>query len=275
MDLNTYLPPRVAVIELSGVIGVKLHAREFTQLLREVRGNARYKAVVLDIDSPGGSPYASEDIYLAARALAKRKPLVAAVRGVGASGSYMVACAGERIFALPSSVVGSIGVISLRPMVEDLLAKLGVEMRVAKTGDYKDMGSIFRAATAEEQAREQQFLDEIYTRFVEIVREGRPNLSADQIDAIATGEVFLGAKAREVGLIDEIGSLDDAVEWVAARAEIAPRTAVLRPRRGLAQLILGRAAASFVDSAAVAVADRVAVELAERLQRAAIRAPRL
>ena len=199
MDLNTYLPPRVAVIELSGVIGVKLHAREFTQLLREVRENPRYKAVVLDIDSPGGSPYASEDIYLAARALAKRKPLVAAVRGVGASGSYMVACAGERIFALPSSVVGSIGVISLRPMVEDLLAKVGVEMRVAKTGDYKDMGSIFRAATEEEQAREQQFLNEIYVRFVEIVQEGRPKLSADQISAIATGEVFLGTQGARHG----------------------------------------------------------------------------
>ena len=274
MDLNTYLPPRVAVLELSGVIGVKLHAREFTHLLRAVRENARYKAVVLDIDSPGGSPYASEDIYLAARALARRKPLVAAVRGVGASGSYMVACAGERIFALPSAVVGSIGVISLRPMVEDLLAKLGVEMRVAKTGDYKDMGSIFRAATAEEQAREQQFLDEIYTRFVEIVREGRPQLSAEQIDAIATGEVFLGAKAREVGLIDEVGSLDDAVEWVAARAGVDPKTAVLRPKRGLAQLVLGRAAATMLDSAALAVADRVAVELAERLHRAAIGPPR-
>ena len=275
MDVTTFLPPRVAVIELSGVIGVKLQAREFTQLLRTVRENPRYKAVVLDIDSPGGSPYASEDIYLSARALAKRKPLVAAVRGVGASGSYMVACAGERIFALPSSVVGSIGVISLRPMVEDLLAKVGVEMHVAKTGDYKDMGSIFRAATEEEQAREQEFLNEIYARFVEIVREGRPKLSADQIRAIATGEVFLGGKAREVGLIDEIGSLDDAVDWVAARAEIEPRPVVLRPKRSLAQMIFNRAAAAMVDSAAVAVADRIAVATAERLHRAAIGAPRL
>ena len=267
MDLNAYLPPRVAVIELTGVIGVKLHARDFTQLLRQVRENPRYKAVVLDIDSPGGSPYASEDIYLAARALGKRKPVVAAVRGVGASGSYMVACAGEKIFALPSSIIGSIGVISLRPMVEQLLDRIGVEMNVAKTGAYKDMGSIFRAATPEEQAREQQFIDDILARFLEIVDEGRPGLDLDQIKAIATGEVFLGARAKEVGLIDELGGLDDAVDWVAARAEIEPKTAILRPKRGLAQLLMNRAATSLVDSVAVAAA--------ERIQRASIGAPRI
>ena len=266
MDINLYLPPRVAVIELSGVIGVKLHARDFTHLLRQVRENPRYKAAVLDIDSPGGSAFASEDIYLAARALAKRKPVVAAVRGVGASGSYMVACAGEKIFALPSAFVGSIGVISARPMVEELLGKLGVQMLIAKTGQYKDMGSIFRAPTEEEQAREQQLLDDIYARFLEIVAEGRPKLSREQIETLASGEVFLGRKAQELGLVDELGGLDDAVDWVAARAEIPAKTVVLRPRRGLAQLLLNRAASSMLDGIAVAAA--------ERLQRAAIGLPR-
>jgi len=266
MDINAYLPPRVAVIELSGVIGVKLHARDFTQLLRQVRENPRYKAVVLDIDSPGGSAFASEDIYLAAQALAKRKPVVAAVRGVGASGSYMVACAAERIFALPTSFLGSIGVISARPMVEDLLGKVGVEMLVAKTGEYKDMGSIFRPPTAEEQAREQQLLNDILARFVEIVDEGRPGLSRDEVQAIATGEVFLGRKALEVGLVDEMGGLDEAVDWVAARAEIPAKTMVLRPKRGLPQLLMNRAASSMLDGIAVAAA--------ERLQRASLGIPR-
>lgn len=266
MDLNQYLPPRVAIVELTGVIGVKLHAREFTHLLRQVRENPRYKAVVLDIDSPGGSAFASEDIYLAARTLAKRKPVVAAVRGVGASGSYMVACAGEKIFALPSAFVGSIGVISARPMVEDLLGKVGVEMLVAKSGEFKDMGSMFRAPTEEEQAREQQLLDDIYSRFVEIVEEGRPKLSHDEVEKLATGEVFLGRKAQELGLVDELGGLDEAVDWVAERAEIPPKTVVLRPRRGLAQLLLNRAASAMVDGVAVAAA--------ERLQRASLGIPR-
>ena len=266
MDINAYLPPRVAIVELSGVIGVKLQAREFTQLLRQVRDNPRYKAVVLDIDSPGGSAFASEDIYLATRALAKRKPVAAAVRGVGASGSYMVACAAERIFALPTAFVGSIGVISARPMVEELLGKVGVEMLVAKTGDYKDMGSMFRAPTSEEQAREQKLLDDIYARFVEIVDEGRPGLSREEIGAIATGEVFLGRQAQEVGLVDELGGLDDAVDWVAARAEIPAKTVVLRPRRGLAQMLMNRAASSMLDGIAVAAA--------ERLQRASLGIPR-
>ena len=266
MDLNAYLPPRVAVIELSGVIGVKLHAREFTQLLRQVRENPRYKAVVLDIDSPGGSAFASEDIYLAARTLGQRKPLAAAVRGVGASGSYMVACAAERIFALPSAFVGSIGVISARPMVEELLGKVGVEMLVAKSGEFKDMGSLFRPPTKEEQAREQGLLDDIYARFLEIVAEGRPELSREQIETIATGEVFLGRKAKEVGLVDELGDLDAAVDWVAARADIPAKTVALRPRRGLAQVLLQRAASSMLDGIAVAAA--------ERLQRASLGIPR-
>ena len=109
MDINELLPPRVAVVELSGVIGLRLHSREFNKLLTGVRENRRIKAVVLDIDSPGGIAHSSEDIYLAAQQLGQAKPLVASIRGVGASGAYMVACAAERIFAIPSAIVGRSG----------------------------------------------------------------------------------------------------------------------------------------------------------------------
>ena len=256
MDLNSYLPPRVAVVELTGVIGVRLHARDFTHLLRQIRQNPRYKAVVLDIDSPGGSAFASEDIYVSARKLAESKPVVSAIRGVGASGSYMVACAGERIWALPSSIVGSIGVISARPLVEELLGKLGVEMLVAKSGRLKDMGSVFREPTEEERVKEQELLDAIYGRFLEIVAEGRPGLEAARLRELATGEVYLGSRAEELGLVDELGGLDDAVAWAAERAGIPARTSVLRPRRSLAQLLFSRAANALVDSVAAAALER-------------------
>lgn len=267
MDLNTYLPPRVAVVELTGVIGVRLHARDCTHLLRRIGENPRYRAVVLDIDSPGGSAFASEDIYASVRRLVAAKPVAAAIRGVGASGSYMVACAGERIWALPSAIVGSIGVISTRPMLEDLLGKVGVEMLVAKRGRLKDMGSLFREPTEEERAKEQELLDAIYARFLEIVMEGRPRLTAQQLQDLATGEVYLGSKARDLGLVDEVGGLDDAVAWAAERAGIPARTSVLRPRRSLAQILLNRAAQAVVEG--------VEASLLERAYLRALGAPRV
>ncbi len=256
MDLNQYLPPRVAVIELHGMIGPRVRAHEFTALLRQVALNPRYRAVVIDIDSPGGSAPASEDIYLATRKLARRKPVAAAIRGVGASGSYMVACAADRIISLPSAIVGSIGVISLHPVVMDLFDKLGVEMAVSKTGRFKDMGSPFREATDEERAKEQKLLDAMHDRFIEIVAEGRANLDADRVAELATGEIFLGRQALEHGLVDELGSLDDAVDWVADRAAIPPKTVTLHPKRSLVQTLLSRSATAFVDVLSVAIAER-------------------
>lgn len=256
MDFNSYLPPRVAVIELSGMIGGRIQAREFTNLLRAIGENSRYRSVVFDIDSPGGSAFASEDIYLATKRLALQKPVVSAIRGLGASGSYMVACASERIFALPSSVVGSIGVISARPIVEEFLAKVGVEMIVSKSGRYKDMGSPFREPTEEEKAKEQELIDAIYKRFVEIVTEGRPDLDRKRIEDLATGEIFLGEDAKKVGLIDELGSIDDAIAWAAERAKISARSVFLKPKRSIAQMLFSRSAVEIVDSAMVEVAER-------------------
>lgn len=257
MNLNEYLPPRVAVVELSGLIGLRLNAREYTKLLASVGENPRIKAVVLDIDSPGGLAHASEDIYLAARRLGESRPLAAAIRGVGASGAYMVACAAERIFAIPSAMVGSIGVISARPMVEELLEKAGVRMTVSKSVRFKDMGSFFRPPTEEECAKEQSIVDAIHARFTEIVREGRPGLAAEQIDDLATGEIYLGTTAREKGLVDELGTLGEAVQWAAGRAGIDAKTMVMRPRRGLMQLMLQRGASGFIDEITASVVERL------------------
>ncbi len=257
MDINELLPPRVAVVELSGVIGLRLHSREFNKLLTGVRENRRIKAVVLDIDSPGGIAHSSEDIYLAAQQLGQAKPLVASIRGVGASGAYMVACAAERIFAIPSAIVGSIGVISARPMVAQLLDKVGVEMVVSKSGRFKDMGSLFREPTEEERAKEQKLIDAIHGRFLEIVSAGRAEVPPERVREMATGEVYTGTQALEVGLIDEVGNLDNAVRWAARRAGIPAKTIIVRPRRGLAQMLLQRGAESLVDDISAAMLERL------------------
>ena len=211
-------------------------------MLDGLRGNARFPAVVLDIDSPGGGAAASESIYLAAQRLAARKPVAAAIRGVGASGGYMVACAANPIFALPTSIVGSIGVIMVLPMIAEALERLGVKMRTHTSGEYKDIGSLFRDTTPEEEAKLRAIIDSIYERFIDIVDQGRPDLARDDIAKPASGEMHTGARARELGLIDELGDLDDAVAWAAKAAGIPKRTQVLRPRRPLLQMMMQRAA---------------------------------
>ena len=132
------------------------HDPRVATLLNALRRNRRVRAVVLDIDSPGGSAAASEHLYMAARKLAERKPVVAFVRGVGASGAYMLACGATRIVALPGAVVGSIGVISLRPIAVELLRRIGLSIAVSKTGPFKDSGAFYREPTAEAQRKELQ-----------------------------------------------------------------------------------------------------------------------
>ncbi len=273
MNINEFLPPRVAVIEMHGIIGPRVRPHEFARLLKEVRENPRYRAVVLDIDSPGGTAYASEDIYLAAKRLAEKKPLVAAVRGIGASGSYMVAMAAQRLYALPTAVIGSIGVISARPMIEDLLAKIGVEMIISTAGEHKDSGSLFRPPTDEERAREQELLDALHQRFQTIVLEGRPQLDAGTVAKLSSGEIHLGSQALDLGLVDELGDLDDAVQHAAGLAKIGPQTTVLRPRRSFAQTIMARGATALADSLGPATLEAVGTALLDRAYRRALGIP--
>src|SRR5438105_11898824 len=134
----------VAVVEMEGTIGTTLRAGDFGKLFQSIEDNNRVRAVVLDIDSPGGSASASDFLYLAVQSLAKKKPVVAFVRGTGASGAYLFSCAAARIIAIPSAIVGSIGVISMRPLVYEALDRLHVKMEITKSDRLKDMGSMFR-----------------------------------------------------------------------------------------------------------------------------------
>ncbi len=118
------------------------------------------------------------------------------------------------------------------------------------------MGSPFREPTEEEKAKEQELIDAIYKRFVEIVAEGRPGLDRQRIEDLATGEIFLGEHAKKVGLIDELGSIDDAIAWAAERAEIPARPVFLKPKRSIAQMLFSRSAVEIVDSAMIEVAER-------------------
>jgi len=146
-------------------------------------------------------------------------------------------------------------------LIQNALKKVGVEMIVAKAGASKDAGSLFRQPTPEELEREQELLNDVHSRFQEIVAEGRTNLTPERVTELATGDIHLGTKALELGLIDELGTLDDAVEHAAELAGIKPATMVLRPRRSLAQMLMTRGASAVVD----AMGEATVEALAERL----------
>ena len=266
MDLEQYFfPQRVAVVEVAGQIGARLNPRELSRTLGSIRENPRYPAVVLDIDSPGGGAAASEALYLATKRLSDKKPVAAAIRGVGASGGYMIACAANPIFALPTSVVGSIGVIWTAPMISEALDRVGVKMRTRAAGEYKDMGSLFRENTPEEDEKLDALIHSVYERFVDIVAEGRPELTREQVASLASGEIHTGAEAHEIGLVDRLGDLNDAIEWAADAAGIEERTTLVRPKRGLLQMLMTQGADSVAHALVDAFIDRLDAARSERL----------
>lgn len=250
-------PERIAVTELFGAIGNPARTTEYIRMLRAIEENEKIRALVIDIDSPGGAAGPSEYIYRSVSKIAKKKPVVAFVRGMGASGAYMAACGATKIIAVPMALVGSIGVISQRPMLQDALERIGVRMETTKAGRLKDMFSMFREPTAEERQREQTLLNAFYDRFVELVAQAR-GLSVERVRELATGEVFTADEATQNGLIDELGDLDTAIDLAQGLAELAERKVTyVKPHRGLRDRLLNNAAMAVVDAFAFAVETRV------------------
>lgn len=250
-------PERIAVTELFGAIGSPAKTTEYVRMLRAIEENKRIRALVIDIDSPGGSAGPSEYIFRSVERVAKKKPVIAFVRGMGASGAYMVACGASKIVAVPMALVGSIGVISMRPMLYEALDKLGVSMRVTKAGRLKDMFSSFREPTAEEQTKEQGLMDEVYTRFVEMVSEAR-GMEIERVRELATGEIFTAGQAKANGLIDELGDLDAAIDLAQGMAGLSERKiSYLRPHRGLRDRLLNNATAGAVETMVNAIETKL------------------
>ncbi len=239
MPLPLRKRPVVAVVEVHGVIGTRVRIPVYERLFDTIATSKRYAALVLDIDSPGGSASGSEVLYYSLKKVAETKPVVAYVRGLGASGGYYLCCAASRVFALPSAMVGSIGVIYLRPVLQQLLGKMGVEFSVYKEGRLKDMTGFWRGPTDEEGEKFQGLLTEIYDNFVSVVCEGR-SIEEAQVREFATGEVFTARRGKELGLVDEFGGFDQALASAAQLGGARPRPAWVRPRRPVSERLFGR-----------------------------------
>jgi protease-4 len=227
---------RIAVIPVRGVIGGAVKTDELLRTLGTARRTQRIRAALLEIDSPGGSASASEALYVAVKRLASAKPVVAWIRGTGASGAYFLACGATRILTFPSAIVGSIGVISIRPIAVEALQRLGTRINVVKTGKFKDLGAPWREPTADDEAKERQLVDAIFRRFVGAVQTSR-GLNDNALARVTTGEVWLGSQAVDLKLVDAVSEHEEAALEVAQDLAGLPhhQTVRLGPKRSLLQ----------------------------------------
>ncbi len=224
-------PANIAIVGIYGPIQMESSsffevlpsgADYIVQELQAIRANPNIKAVVLRINSPGGSVGAVQEIYSELLKLKENgKKIVASQAEVSASGGYYLAAASDKIVSNPGAITGSIGVIMPVTNFEGLFGKVGVQVDVIKSGTYKDMGSSSRALTEEERKILQDMVDNSYQQFLDAVIKGRSAVMAeDKVREVADGRVMTGAQAKEVGLVDELGNLEDAVNIAADLAGI-------------------------------------------------------
>lgn len=236
VGLNSYLSSttslytgseRIAVVFADGqIINGKgnresIGSESMSKQLRELRENDRVKAVVLRINSPGGSSLASDVIWREVMKTSEVKPIIASMSDMAASGGYYIAMACDSIVAQPLTITGSIGVYSMHFSAQELLEnKLGITTDVVKTGPLADVFTVTRPFTAYEKRMFQKSVNDGYRTFITKAADGR-NLEVEEIDAVAGGRIWSGTQARENGLVDAIGGLDEAVAIAAATAGLA------------------------------------------------------
>ncbi len=202
------LRDKIGVVMVEGVISDSI---EIAEQLDEFGRDDSIVAVVLRVDSPGGGVAASQEIYDAVLELRKTKKVVASMGSIAASGGLLVACAADKIVANPGTITGSISAIMQFANFEEVLKKIGVKSSVVKSGQYKDIGSPLREMTPEERVILQDLIDDIYNQFVGVIVERR-NLSREKVTELADGRVFSGRKAKELGLVDELGDMSAAAK---------------------------------------------------------------
>jgi len=250
-------PPRVALVEVHGPL---MHSGRVGELARAVGALAQQgwvRAAVLDIDSPGGSATLAEQLHRAVARLAQSKPVIAYVSNVALSGGFLVACAARRIVAPPTALVGSIGVLIARPVVRELLERLGVRMFVSRVGEHKDMMQPWREPTSVEADKLAALRDEYYEWFIRRVAEAR-RLPPEQVRQYATGEFFTARRAQEMGLVDDLGDLDMALDMACEMGRTPRQLLPVRPRRPLLERVL--------SPVGTALAQRLLEEVEARLR---------
>lgn len=237
---------KVALITVDGVI---LDSKEVIEQLEKYRTNPSVKAIVLRINSPGGGVAPSQEIHeeILKTRQTDKKPIVSSMGSVAASGGYYIASATDLIVANPGSITGSIGVVLQVPNISGLMQKIGVKSVVVKSGLHKDLASPTREMTDAERQILQGMLDDVHGQFIDAVATGR-RIDRKKVETMADGRIFSGREAQSLGLVDQLGNLQDAIARAGALAGIRGKPTVIQERkRGLFLMDLLRGSLSLLN----------------------------
>ena len=199
---------KIGVVEIEGVIA---DSKDIMEDIVRFKEDETIKGVILRINSPGGSVPPSQEIFEEVKKLSGKKKVYVSMGTVCASGGYYIAVAGEKIYAMPSTITGSIGVIMEQVFIEDLMKKVGLQPNTMKAGDFKDVGSPFRKMTVEERKYFQEILNTIHTQFINTVAAQR-KIPIDAVKKLSDGRIYLGQQAMDLKLIDQIGTFYDTLD---------------------------------------------------------------
>jgi protease-4 len=260
---------KIVVIPLSGTITTGDYSSSSSTItpglvrdyLSRVENDKAVEAIVFRIESPGGEIEPCQEILLEIERIKETKIIVVSMVGTAASGGYYISTKADKIIALPTTQTGSIGVISQIMNIEGLLEKLGIQIETFTGGKYKDMYRGFRELTPEEEEIMQEMVDDYYEHFINVVAEGR-GLNEEDIRNLATGQLYSGTKAKELGLVDELGDLDTAINWAAELAGIeAPVVEYYQPPRLTLWSLLGLVDAIKTRISGLSAQDMILLEV--------------
>lgn len=229
---------KIALVRIEGVI---LDSRDIIKELKEYSKDPSVKGIVLRVNSPGGAVAPAQEIYREILKIKEKKKVVVSMGSVAASGGYYISCPADKIVANAGTLTGSIGVIMEIPNIEGLMKKIGIETQVIKSGRHKDTASVFKSLTPEEKRILQEVLNDVHEQFIEAVSKGR-NMKIEDIRKLADGRIFTGRMAKEVGLVDELGNIEDAIKLAGELSGIKgePQVIYKKEEFSLFDLIRGR-----------------------------------
>ncbi|MBA4313345.1 MAG: signal peptide peptidase SppA [Chlorobiaceae bacterium] len=219
---------KIAVIELKGII---LTSEDIVRQFKKFRDDRSVKGILFRVDSPGGGVVASQEMYQEVKATRENsKPVVVSMGSLAASGGYYVSCPANTIVANPGTLTGSIGVISQFMEYDSLLGKIGVGVNTIKSGKFKDAGNPFRKMTVDDRKYFQNLMDDVHLQFIDAVQEER-KIPHDSLIAYADGRVFTGEQALRMGLVDTLGTYEDAIKITAKLAGIKGEPSIVKERK--------------------------------------------
>jgi protease-4 len=220
---------QIGIVKIQGSI---LSSEPILEDLEEISSIRDLKALILHINSPGGGTAASQELYYAVKRIKEEYdyPVISVLSSLGASGGYYVALATDSIYALPGTLTGSIGVIMDFPQWTEVMDKIGVDMHVVKSGEYKDTGSPFRDFTAEDRRYYQELVDDVYDQFISAVAEAR-SMDKETVKKLSDGRVYTGRQALELGLIDHLGTMEDGIEDLTRQLNLKEKPSIIRPKK--------------------------------------------